>query len=515
MALPSPALTLSSFPPMRVLLASPEAKVWSERKHIPLGLGYLAAVLREAGHDVFIYDAAIEDLPVDYYIEQAEAAGKPFRVIGITAATPLIGDAWAMAATAKKYGLITILGGPHLTIMPAESLGPEHPYVDYTFKGEAEEGIVAFVEALERGRKPEDCDIPGLNFRRGDEIVVSPVSPIIEDLDKLPFPAHDLFKIDKYTNLQPLTDGLDPHARSFTIITSRGCPYKCTFCSKPITGDTWRGRSVENVIKEWRWLVRDLGATEIGVTDDIWNLKLPRAKEICRRLIEEGLNTVPWVTVHGMKVNHTDPELFHLMKAAGAKRVGFGVENGDPWMLRNIIRKSQTLDQVRDAFRWAKAAGLQTMGFFIFGMPKETEETMEKTIRLALELDPDLANFMLAAPFPGTKMWDMIKEGGEIFAHEWPDYAIHEQKARFTMHDGSYDPDLVVRKWREAYRRFYLYRPKRVWEKMSKKSFWLDLPHTLANARRFFIGNGKQAVTARVRPEEPVTSVKGLIQRML
>ncbi|MCB0231061.1 MAG: B12-binding domain-containing radical SAM protein, partial [Anaerolineae bacterium] len=80
-------------------------------------------------------------------------------------------------------------------------------------------------------------------------------SPMIEDLDSLPFPAHDLFKIDKYTNLQPLTDGLDPHARSFTILTSRGCPYKCTFCSKPVTGDTWRGRSVENVVAEWRWLV--------------------------------------------------------------------------------------------------------------------------------------------------------------------------------------------------------------------------------------------------------------------
>ena len=102
-------------------------------------------------------------------------------------------------------------------------------------------------------------------------------------------------------------------------------------------------------------------------------------------------------------------------------------------------------------------------------MPKDNEETMEATIQLALELDPDLANFMLAAPFPGTKMWDMIQEGGEVFAHEWPDYAIHEQKARFVMHDGEYDPDLVVKKWREAYRRFYLYRPKRVWEKVSQE----------------------------------------------
>ncbi len=472
---------------MRVILASPESKVWSSRKHIPLGLGYLAAVLREAGHDVMIYDASIEDYPLERYLDEAVEAGKPYKVLGITAATPLIEDAWEMAKVGKKYGMTTILGGPHLTIMPAESLSPEHPQVDYTFKGEAEEGIVAFVDALEQGKRPEAQDIPGLNYRVGDDIYISPVSPMIEDLDTLPFPAHDLFKIDKYTNLQPLTDGLDPHARSFTILTSRGCPYKCSFCSKPVTGNTWRGRSVENVIAEWRWVVQELQATEIGVTDDIWNLKLPRAKNLCRALVTENLNTVPWVTVHGMKVNHTDPELFHLMKAAGAKRVGFGVENGDPWMLKNVIRKGQTLDQVRNAFKWAKAANLQTMGFFIFGMPGDTEESMEKTIQLALELDPDLANFMLAAPFPGTDMWDVIETEGQVFADTWRDLAIHDERPRFTIYDGQYDPDLVIKKWREAYRRFYLYRPRRIWEKVSNKRFWLELPTTLATAKRFFI----------------------------
>jgi radical SAM superfamily enzyme YgiQ (UPF0313 family) len=500
---------------MRIILASPEAKVWSERKHIPLGLGYLASTLREGGHEPFIYDAAIEDVPVAYYIEEADRQGKPYELIGITATTPLIGDAWEMAATSKKYGLTTVLGGPHLTIMPRESLEPQHPYVDYVFKGEAEHTFLELVNTLEAGRPVEL--LPGMHMRgRDGEIISDYSSPMIEDLDSLPFPAHDLFKIDKYTNLQPLTDGLDRNARSFTILTSRGCPYKCTFCSKPVTGDTWRGRSVDNVVAEWRWLVKDLRATEIGVTDDIWNLKLDRAKELMRRLIAEGLNTVPWTTVHGMKVNHTDLELFQLMKAAGCKRVGFGVENGDPWMLRNVIRKGQTLDQVRDAFKNAKAANLQTMGFFIFGMPNETEETMDATIDLALELDPDLANFMLAAPFPGTKMYDMIREGGEIFANEWPDYAIHEQRSRFTMNDGVYDPDLVVRKWREAYRRFYLYRPQRVWDKMSKKSFWLDMPNTVSNARRFFVGQKDQnGSNGRVNPEEPVTSVKGILDRAL
>jgi radical SAM superfamily enzyme YgiQ (UPF0313 family) len=463
---------------MRVLLASPESEVWTSRKHIPLGLGYLAAVLRENGHQVGLYDAAIEDEPLETVVRRGG-----YELLGITAVTPLIVDAWEMARKGKALGMTTLLGGPHLTLMPEESVGPEHPEVGYVIQGEAEESLIEFVDALEGRRAMET--VHGLYWRKDGEIVVNPPAGLVPNLDAIPYPAHDLYKITRYTNLNPLTDGLDTKARAYTIMTSRGCPYKCTYCSKPITGDTWRPRSVTNVIGEWRWLVKDLRATEIGLTDDIWNLKLDRAKDLCRALVAEGLNTVPWTTVHGMKVNHTDPELFKLMKAAGCRRVGFGVESGDPTILRNVIKKSQSLDMVRNAFKWAKDAGLQTMGFFIYGMPQETEETMEKTTRFALELDPDLAHFMLATPYPGTEMYDVIQKYGNIFANEWQDYAIQSDKARFTMPD--YDPDMVVRKWKEAYRRFYLYRPKRVWEKVSKKSFWTDLPGTVVNAKRFFV----------------------------
>jgi len=476
---------------MRVLLVNPESEVWSSRKHIPLGLGYLASSLRENGHEPYIFDMAVEDEPLAAEIERAEEAGRPYHLVGITATTPLIEDAWKAARIAKKYGLPTLLGGPHLMLLPLESM--EKPEVDFVLQGEAEFTIVELVDALENGK--DLGRVPGLYWRKDGKVIVNPPAQLVQDLDTIPFPAHDLYKIEKYTNLQPLTDGLDKHARSYTIITSRGCPYHCTYCSKPITGDTWRGRSVDNIIEEWRWLVKGLGATEIGVTDDIWNLKRDRAKELCRRLIEEGLNTVPWVTVHGMKVNNTDQELFHLMKAAGCKRVGFGVESGDPWILKHVIKKSQTLDMVRDAFRWAKNAGLQTMGFFIFGMPHETEETMERTIQFALELDPDLANFMLAAPFPGTELWNMVVEsGGQVMAQNWQDLAIHSDHARFVM--PGYDPDLVVRKWKEAYRRFYLYRPKRVWQKVTRKDLWLNMPETLRNMKRFFFpSHGKVAAS--------------------
>ncbi|MCQ3980711.1 MAG: hypothetical protein DPW09_45500 [Anaerolineae bacterium] len=338
--------------------------------------------------------------------------------------------------------------------------------------------------------------ILGLSWRdKAGKIKHNLDRPLPDDIDAIPFPAFHMFKIDRYTNLNPLTDGLDMNARAFTIVTSRGCPYKCTYCSKPITGDTWRGRSVDNVIAEWEWLVKDLGATEIGITDDIWNLDKNRAKELCRALIKANLNHVPWVTIHGMKVNNTDAELFKLMKQAGCKRVGFGVENGDDWMLRHVIKKGQTVDMVRQAFKWSKEAKLQTMGFFIFGMPGETEESMEKTIRLSLELDPDLAHFMMAAPFPGTEMWETLKKHGDVFSDsmDWSQIAIQDDKAHFAF--GDLDKETVERKWHEAHRRFYL-RPKRIARIAVRKDTWQRFPYYLKTAANMLLGLGEREATA-------------------
>ncbi|MBI4788756.1 MAG: radical SAM protein [Chloroflexi bacterium] len=390
---------------MRILLVSPESKVWNSRAHLHNGLGYLAGSLLANGyHDSTLYDGAVEHESVAEVLDRAIAEKRPYDVVGISAPTVLIENAWAAAREAKARDATTILGGPHLTLQPDESM--QRAEVDLVVRGEGEDALVEILHALESGNRGAFRKILGLSWKDDSGKVMHNLDrPLRADLDNIPLPAYHLFKIERYTNLNPLTDGLDPHARAYTIVTSRGCPYKCTYCSKPITGDTWRPRSVENVIKEWRMLVHDFHATEIGLTDDIWNLNLARAKDLCRALIAEKLNTVPWVTIHGMKVNHTDLELFQLMKAAGCKRVGFGVENGDEEILKRVIRKAQTLDMVRAAFKNAKAAGLQTMGFFIFGMPHETEATMEKTIRFALELDPDLAHFMIAAPYPGTELW--------------------------------------------------------------------------------------------------------------
>ena len=480
---------------MRILLVSPDSKVWNSRAHIHNGLGYLAGSLLANGYaDVTLHDGAVEDQSVAQVLDRARADNRPYDVVGISAPTVLIENAWHTARDAKTRGAITLLGGPHLTLQPDESM--QKPEVDLVVRGEGEDAIVEIMRVLEQSTvngqrstvvgEARFRSILGLSWRdTAGRVMHNLDRPLRLDLDNIPLPAYHLFKIERYTNLQPLTDGLDPRARAYTIVTSRGCPYKCTYCSKPITGDTWRARSVANVLKEWRMLVKDFRATEIGMTDDIWNLDLKRAKELCRALIDEGLNTVPWVTIHGMKVNHTDLELFQLMKQAGCKRVGFGVESGDEYILKRVVRKSQTLEQVRAAFKNAKAAGLQTMGFFIYGMPGETKETMEMTTQFALELDPDLANFMIAAPFPGTELWKLVEKEGILFSHTWDDYAIHSDKAHFQV--GNLTAEMVERKWHEAYRRFY-FRPSRLMRRLVMRDTWMNAPQRARDALRFFLG---------------------------
>ena len=481
---------------MKVLLVSPESKTWSSRKHIPLGLGYLAAVLEEEGHEVHLWDGAVERQPLSDLLDESH-----FHVVGITSVTPLIHEAWEAARDARERDAITILGGPHPTLMPEESL--EKPEVDLVVRGEAEETIIDIMRALQNDQGVVDPQanvrrfssgswsrIAGLSFRdsRGEIIHNDPRQPP-RDLDSLPFPAHHLYKIERYTNLQPRTDGLDPRARAYTVVTSRGCPYQCIYCSKAVTGNTWRPRSPENVVKEWSKLVVELGATEIGVTDDVMTLDVERAKSICRMLIEQGLNTVPWITIHGIRADNTDLELFELMKAAGCKRVGFGVESGNQGVL-DIMKKNLTIADVRKAFGDARQAGLETIGFFIFGLPGETEQTMEDTIKLALELDPDLANFMIAAPFPGTELYQMVLEEGDLFSRDWRDFAIHDNKARFAI--GHVNAELVERKWHEAYRRFYL-RPGRLLRKGLQLEFWRRLPTYVSDATRFFVSRARAA----------------------
>jgi anaerobic magnesium-protoporphyrin IX monomethyl ester cyclase len=475
---------------VRVLLVNPKSKLPIDtRTSPPLGLAYLAAVAEQRGDVVRVHDGDVEDTSLKEIARQFAP-----EVVGITANTTQITAAWRDAELVKSLcDAAVVLGGPHPTTLPEESAAK--PGVDVVVRSEGEETWLELLSTFERLSEQEAASRPllpdilqpiaGITYAGEDGAPTStPDRPPIpaEELEKMPYPAWHLFNLELYTNLQPTVDFVE--GRSLPILTSRGCPYRCSYCSQ-IGPRRWRGRTVDSVVAEWRWLVQEQGAAEIGVLDDSFNIDRQRVLDICARLVTEGLNKVPWIMINGIRANIADEEVLGAMKGAGCIRAAFGVESGNQEILNSVVDKHLTLDQVRAAFQAARAVGMETIGFFIIGMPGETEATMDDTIRFACELDPVVANFSIATPFPGTEMYETVKTGGKILAETWDDFVFFEGKARFEM--PGMPAELVERKWKEAYRRFYL-RPSRVARTLARKETWLRLPRTARMAWRTVVG---------------------------
>jgi anaerobic magnesium-protoporphyrin IX monomethyl ester cyclase len=479
---------------VRILLVNPKSKLPIDtRISPPLGLAYLAAVSEQQGHQVRVFDGDVEDGPLADAVREFAPEG-----VGITANTTQITAAWRDAELVKSLsGAPVVLGGPHPTSLPEESAAK--PFVDVVVRSEGEATWTELLVNWKIGRlgvgpsQPTNLPIyqstDGITYRNRDGQIVSTPDRVpipAAELNEMPFPAWHLFKLERYTNLQPTVDQVD--GPSLPILTSRGCPYRCSYCSQ-IGPRRWRARSVDSVLAEWRWLVQEQGAAEIGVLDDSFNIDRQRVLDLCARLVVEGLNRVPWIMINGIRANIADEEVLAAMKRAGCKRAAFGVESGNQAILDSVVDKHLTLEQVRAAFRAARAVGLETIGFFIVGLPGETEATMNDTIRFACELDPVVANFSIATPFPGTEMYKTVQAGGRILADTWDDFVFFEGKARFEM--PGLPAELVERKWKEAYRRFYL-RPKRIARTLARKETWLRLPRTARMAWRTVVSSSGQ-----------------------
>ncbi len=473
---------------MKVVLINPKFHLPIDTRTTPhLGLAYLAAVSERRGDDVYLYDADVEDEPLDIFIKRVQP-----DLVGITANTPQVKQAWRTAEAIKKvWDVPVVIGGPHPSVLPEESA--QKSAIDIVVEGEGEETWIDISNRLEKYKREVAefksanllsihsevlAPIFGVTYQTQDgKIHRNPERPPIMDLDSLPFPAYKYFKMERYSSLQPATDAVDG-SRSFSIMTSRGCPYRCTFCSQSIMPIKWRARSPENVVAEYRHLIHDLGAQEIGWLDDSANIRIKRMHDICNLLIKEKLNHVPWIMINGIRANLADEVTLGLMKQAGCKRLAFGVETGDEDILVSIDKRIDH-DTIRQAFKNAKKVGLETMGFFIIGLPGDNEETMEKTIKFAIEVDPLVANFSMMTPYPGTTVYEIATKKGRMLMKDWDDYVFFEGKARYEL--GDMTAELVERKWKEAYRRFYL-RPSRVVKTFTRKATWMNLPRTVAMA---------------------------------
>jgi len=437
---------------MKILLISPPYK-WEDRKVgegvlPPLGLLYIASVLLEKDHKVELLDARALSLSKKD-VEQEIARRKP-DVVGISSMTFNISEAFDIAGIVKNVDkdIKVMIGGAHPTALPTETL-EECKHIDIVVYGEGEETVPELMEAIEGKKKLET--IKGIAYRDGGRIIRTPPRPLIEDLDIVPFPARDLLPWEKYQRLTHRTLFSKSADKPYTtMMTSRGCPYGCVYCDKSAFGRKWRARSAENVVAEIEHVVEKYKVGDISFHDDLFTLDRKRVIRICELLLEKGID-ISWAC--DARADTVDEEMLNMMKKAGCMTVCFGVESGNETILKNI-QKSESLDEIRNAVKLARKAGLNVSAGFIFGLPGETLETAKATINFAKELNVDIAIFNIATPFPGSPLFKQLEKEGRILTHDWSKYNPHLSEMVYRHENLS--SEAIGKLHGEAYRSYYM-----------------------------------------------------------
>ncbi len=406
----------------------------------PIYLAYIVAVLEEAGLEVAFIDAVMEEMSIEAFSEAVAKIGPDLVVIECSTPSIYYDLESARAAKESSVGTFVALIGSHPTFFHQEIL-EENPAVDGIIRGEVEMTIKELALHLARG---EDLtQVQGLTYRQGSQIQVNAPRPLIEDLDSLPFPARHIVSHDGYR--AAIYSGDRPTA----MVSSRGCPYHCVYCLWPETlyGHKFRARSAENVVDEIEHVVRDYGVDEIYFDDDCLTLNKGRVLEMCKLLLERGVD-VDWIVQ--ARVDTVDREVLAAMKEAGCHYILFGVESGSTKMLE-VMKKRITLDRVRQAFKDCRELGIKTQAFFLFGVPGETNETIEETIEFAKEINADSTQFAIAIPHPGTELYQTCVDNGWLVFDSWEDFAAENsliETEELTRAD-------VERARIRAYRRYY------------------------------------------------------------
>lgn len=391
---------------MRIALINPRLKVWSPNIYVPLGLAYIAAVLEREGYNVEIIDLNVERINDEGFQRKIEN----IDIIGITGMITEYAEVLRLVDIVKKANGETkvILGGPLATMLPQEIL--QVSQADFVVVGEGERTIGSLISAIKHG--DGYTDIKGIAYRDGNQIVITKPADSIASLDTIPFPARHLLDMKRY--LRNYFEGFgfkikgSSKIKSTSLITSRGCPYSCTFCFKDMWGHKWRARSPQNIVEEMEFLYGKYGVNGFLFTDDTFSLDRKRIFELCK-LLKEGALDVAWYC--NGRVNLMTKELLEAMYNAGCIGIAYGIESGNQQIL-DSMKKSITLEQVRNAVKWTKEAGIYVTGYFMIGMLGETRDTIRQTITFARELALDHYAFSIAAPIPGTELYDGAMERG-------------------------------------------------------------------------------------------------------
>jgi len=391
----------------------------------PLGIAYIAACLEREGYEVEILDSLAENLTVQETKERIKRAGPD--VVGVTAMTPTVQGALEVLRLTKEVdkGIVTVIGGVQLSVYPKETVS--YTYVDYGIIGEGEQAMVEL-----------------LAHPNNNKIHIGEPN---RDLSSLPFPARHLLPMDKYSSIimeQPMT----------TMITARGCPFHCSFCFKDKYLQVYRTRTSKDVVDEMEECIKRYRVKEIAFYDDCF----PDRKHlvnICNEIIDRGLK-VSWETPQ--RVDLVDIELLKLMKRAGCVCIRYGVESGSQRIL-DLMNKGTTLNEIEDAFKWTKSAGIGMLAYFMIGYLTENECTIRETIEFAKKLNPDWAMFTVSIPPPMTKL--MEQSADIVNTDYWRGFTLGEEgKIPYLVADA----DKLCEK---AYKGFY-FRPSYILKRLAK-----------------------------------------------
>jgi anaerobic magnesium-protoporphyrin IX monomethyl ester cyclase len=368
----------------------------------PLGLGYIAAALKKGGFDVELVDCTFLELNQSL---QKVVDAKP-QVVGFYCMFSMKKTTIELAQTLRKllgHDCMFVVGGPLPSWAPENFLGA----FDVVAVGEGEQTMVELAQAATSGMSLSE--VKGIIYRRDDRTVSTSPRAFIENLDNLAFPTRDQFDNEAYKKYYKNRFGYT----TTSMITSRGCPFSCDFCSRPIFGADMRTRSVENIVDEAE-AIAGLGYERIWFADDCFTLNSKHLIAVCDELVKRHVD-VAWECLS--RVDTMDSDLAAAMKRAGCIRVFFGIESGNNSVL-GLMNKHITTGQAKEAVHVAKAAGLKTGAFFIIGYPGETDKTVLDTVRFASALPLDYLSFTLPYPIPGTPLYERVKGDG-VSIEDW------------------------------------------------------------------------------------------------
>lgn len=356
----------------------------------PLGLLYIAAAVRQSGHQVTVFDAMVENRPI-------QMSG--FDVVGIFCDTTRFFQVMELARKARQSGAKVVLGGPH-PCFDVETIFATG-WVDAIVRGEGERSFIQLLTAWQEKEDPQS--IGGVILNTADGVKDGGPAQLIHDMDNLPMPARDLIKLPLYRMNQLAGRPL------MSLHTSRGCPHQCRFCaSTQIEGATWRARSAESVLDELEYLALDLGYGAVSFMDDNFTGSPKRTHQICDGILTKGLD-LKWWCFCRVDTIVRQPEMIAHMAEAGAYLIFIGVESPNAGVL-DSANKGTRSDQAREAVHILKSLGIEIWASYILGFPQERRQDIHATIKFARELDTQIGQFTILTPYPGTALWDELED---------------------------------------------------------------------------------------------------------